>query len=80
MSKTKAKGKTAAKAATPAPAPESAPAPEPPAYVSCVLGPRSPAGRLTVGNAAIEPRKPGRIPRAEFDRLRAEYDLVEVEG
>lgn len=48
--------------------------------VSCVLGPRSPAGRLMVGNASVEARKPGRIPRGEFDRLQAEYDLVEVEG
>lgn len=48
--------------------------------VSCVLGPRSPAGRLLVGNAAVEAKKPGRIPRGEFDRLQAEYDLIEVEG
>lgn len=58
----------------------SQPEKDPTELVSCVLGPRSPAGRLLVGNAAIEAKKPGRIPRGEFERLQAEYDLTEVEG
>lgn len=73
----KAKGKGRARAATQAPdvAPEAAPAT---GLVTCRLGPRSTVGALQVGNARIEAKRAGRIPRGEFDRLQSEYDLQEV--
>ena len=47
--------------------------------VACRLGPAAPVGALVVGNASIERNRPGRIPRPEFERLKREYDLIEVE-
>lgn len=91
MSKAKGKASKKAKAAAPAPvvdeAPAAAPAgaaPEPaspaaPAFIACRLGPGSSVGRLVVGNVVIERSQTGRLPRGEFERLKAEYGLVEVE-
>jgi len=61
--------------AAPAPAPE----PAAPAMVACRLGPTSNVGRLIVGRVVIERNVTGRIPRPEFERLKREYDLIEVE-
>lgn len=82
MSKAKGKGKAKAAApeAAPAAAPEAAPAPAAASQlVTCRLGPAAPVGALVVGNARIERNRPGRIPRPEFERLKREYDLIEVE-
>lgn len=76
--KAPAKKKAPAKAKTPAVAPEAPVAA--PERVTCVLGPNSPAGALVVGNVRIEAKKPGSISRADFERLRGDYDLREVEG
>lgn len=77
---------TTKKARKPAPKATAAPAavaeasaPEPAsAMVSCVLGPASTVGGLMVGAARIEAKRSGLIPRSDFERLRAEYDLREV--
>lgn len=74
--------------AVPNPVPDPAPAkgkgraakPSASEHVTCVLGSNSTVGALVVGNARIEARKSAVIPRSEFDRLKAEYDLREVEG
>lgn len=76
---------TKRKTKTPAPAPtaETAPAanadePKAPRLVTVRLGEKATVGALIVGNARVEAKRPARIPRAEFDRLKREYDLIEV--
>lgn len=75
----KAKAKEAAPAAASAPEPaKQAPAAEEQVLVK--VGPNSPAGRIMLGRTIYDGITPQWMSRANFERLKAKYDLREVKA
>ncbi len=44
------------------------------------VGPNGAAGRIVLGGAVYDGQTPRRMARSDFERLRAQYDLVEVQA
>lgn len=60
-------------------APEDATNAEPTGQVLASMRPGGPAGRIMVGRTIVGVGEPGRINRADFDRLKDYYGLEEIQ-